>query len=225
MEQLVGMEGTNKMSRLFLITLLSFILSGCSSSEQSSLAKPSQTPVVALTKTPTDEDSKSVHVVKDGGEFCENYLLKRDAKDRMEDSKVVKLKAFNTNDKNLSLDLKKWLEDMDEEKLVAYELQHDEKRVLLLRSFNRSATGLASNFQFWFIQYNNYSVGFRSLAREPKLVFWDKDGLLNYYYVKYSSEFVENKDWNNLTLDLLRYKISPDGQSQLVSEERNVKCE
>jgi hypothetical protein len=56
-------------------------------------------------------------------------------------------------------------------------------------------------------------------------VFWDKDGLLNYYSVVYSDEFISDKDWDNLTMDLKLYRINADGSKQLVSEEENVKCE
>jgi hypothetical protein len=185
-------------------------------------------------------------VVK-GGEFCEGYLLKKAARDKAEGIKVVKLKSkeprtdgmgvgaenspivklgvFKTDNQSLSESLGKWLGRMDVEHLSAFELRHKGKRALALRSVNPGRTGLATSFQSWHIRSDNHSVEFISLAENSKLIFWDEDGLLNYYSVYYSDEFVETKDWDNVTFDLLRYRVSPDGKPRLVSEEQNVKCE
>lgn len=224
------------MNHLSFIMLLSFILWGCSSREQKHLAKPNkrsavvatqnQTPIIAVTKTPDlDGDNHLVHRVRDGGAFCENYLLKKIAKEKADGSRIVKLKAFNPNEEALSPELKTWLERMDETKTAAYELKNDNKKVLLISSYSRKATGLSTSFQSWFIQLDNHSNEFFSFSSEPKLIFFDKDGLLNYYSVDYSDELIENRDWNNPIFDLARYRITPDGKSQLVSKEQNVKCE
>jgi hypothetical protein len=69
------------------------------------------------------------------------------------------------------------------------------------------------------------SLEFFSLAKTPRVIYWDREGLLNYYTVDYSSEFVMTKDWDNVTFDLEWYRISPKGKSELIRKERNVKCE
>ncbi len=88
-----------------------------------------------------------------------------------------------------------------------------------------STTGIASNFQNWHIRLDNHSVEFLSLSENPKLIFWDKNGLLDYYSITYGGKFLDNKDWDNLTLDLLRYRINFNGESQLLSEEQDVRRE
>jgi hypothetical protein len=108
--------------------------------------------------------------------------------------------------------------------LVTYELRHKEKKVLLLRANVAGATGIASNFANWFIRFDNLSINFRSLSEDPKLIFLDKNGLLNYYSVDYGDKFLEKRDWDNLTLDLFRYRINPNGESELLSEEYNLMC-
>lgn len=220
---------------LILITLSFFNLYGCSN-ETIELSKPSQTPVVVVmpSRTPvvaptktldSDGDNHQIRRVRDGGEFCENYLLKKIAKTRAEGSRIVKLKVFNADDETLSPELKKWLELMWEDRTNAYELRHGSKKALLVRSYSRHATGLSASFESWFIQLDNHSNEFFSFSEEPKLIFFDKDGLLNYYAVIYSDEFIENKDWDNLTVNLLLYRVNADGKSQLVSKKQNVKCE
>lgn len=219
--------------RLLLISFLLFILWGCSTGESARLVEPSRTPVaensmpasiVVNAQTPIVAENNEKTVVIKGGEICEEYLLKKIAKEKAEGSRMVKLKSFNIDDETLSSNIKKWLETKDEEKLTAFELSNKDKKALILGSWNMAATGIASNFQNWYIHSDTYQTKFLSLSEDPRLIFWDKNGMLNYYSVTYGSKFLENKDWENLTLNLLQYKISPDGESQLVSEERNVKC-
>ncbi len=208
--------------------LLVFILWGCFRGEDARSVLRNQTPDVVKNGTSPDviENEQTIHLIKGGGEFCEDYLLKKVGKERAEGSRIVKLKAFNANDETLSSELKEWLQtSIHMEMLVTFKLQRKERNVLILRANVAGATGIASSFNNWYLQLDNQSIKFLSLSENPELIFWDKDGLLNYYSVKYTSEFIVNKDWDNVTFDLLRYSISPDGESQLVREERNVKCE
>ena len=230
------MENRDKVFRLMSIILSFFILCGCSAGELTRSGEQSQTPAAVGNGTPTPAvviNGKSTNIAVNaqrpvlikGGEICEGYLLQKIAEEKAGGSRMVKLKAFNTNDETLSPDLKKWLETRDEKNLVASELRYEEKKVLILGSANTNATGIASNFQNWFVRLDSQSIEFLSLSENPNLIFWDKDGLLNYYVVTYSTQFLDQKDWDNLTLDLLRYSISPNGEPRLVSEERNVRCE
>jgi hypothetical protein len=169
-------------------------------------------------------DAQTPVVIK-GGKLCEKYLLKKVAKDEAEGSRVLRLSAFDRGDKKLPADVRKWLEDVNEETLGAHELRYGHERVLMLNAASRAATGLAVNFHYWYIKTDRVAVEFMSQSENPRLIFWDREGALNYYAVDFSSEFVERKDWGNVTLDLQRYRVSPDGEPQLVAEERNVKCE
>lgn len=229
------MENRNKVIRLMSIIISLFILWGCSRGELTRSVEQNQTPA-AVGNGATPEVFRNGNttniavnaqkpVLIKGGEICEDYLLQKITKEKAEGSRMVKLKAFNTDDETLSPDLKKWLETRDERELIASELLYGEKKVLILGSTNTKATGIASNFQNWFIRFDSRSIEFLSLSENPKLIFWDKDGLLNYYVVTYSSQFLDQKDWDNLTFDLLRYSISPNSEPRLVSEERNVKCQ
>jgi len=165
-------------------------------------------------------------VVIRGGEFCEGYLLKRVAKERAKGIRIVKLKNFNADDETLSPALKKWLQIMRKDELLTAEVRNKERKALILSSTGYGATGLATNLENWHIEIDNtHSIAFWSFSKNPKLVFWDKNGLLNYYSVVYSREWIENKDWENLTVDLERYQINPDGSVRLVSAQNYVKCE
>lgn len=159
-----------------------------------------------------------------GGPLCENYVLAKIAALKTRGSQLVKLKGFNTQNEIISPDLKKWLETADPEKLVSFELKSGEKKALILGSRNIRSTGLASNFESWVIEIDGHSIEFQSLSYDPRLIFWDKNGSLNYYVVDFSSEFIEERDFDHPSLDLKRFVINNDSKSQLVSEERNVKC-
>jgi hypothetical protein len=164
-------------------------------------------------------------VVIRGGKLCEKYLLNKVAKDKAAGSLVVTLQSFDRNDQSLGSDVKKWLVIANEETLATHELRYRDKRALLLNANHIHATGLAINFQYWFIKVGDHSTEFLSQSKNPNLIFWDRDGLLNYYCIDFSDDFVQKKDWGNVTLNLLRYRVSPDSESQLISKESNVKCE
>ena len=177
----------------------------------------------------TSKSSSSIHRIKNGGEFCEKYLLKKIAKEKSADSQLNRLKNFNPDDESFSPSAKKWLEYMRKDDLLATELKNNQMKALLLRSTSYGATGLATSLENWHVEIDNfYSGEFWSFSRSPKLVFWDKDGSLNYYSVIYSDDFLSatsDRDYNNLTFNIERYKINSDGKAQLVSEEQNLKCE
>lgn len=224
------------MKRLFLVILSFFILCSCSSIESPRPIEQSQTIAVFVNKTPLNiaansqtpvnvqTNEKPVIKIKGGGELCENNLLKKIAVEKAEGSQIIKLKAFNPDDETLSSELKKWFQEIHSEMLVPFELQLKEKKVLILRANIAGATGIAANFENWFIQSDTYSLNFRSLSENPELIFFDKTGLLNYYSIDYGEAFLKNRDWDNLSLNLLQYKINLDGKSELIGEERNVKC-
>jgi hypothetical protein len=177
----------------------------------------------------TSKNSSSIRRIKNGGEFCEKYLLRKIAKEKFADSQLNRLKNFNPEDKTLSPSVKKWLEYMRLDELLAAELKNNQQKALLLSSTSYGATGLATSLENWHIEIDNlYSGEFWSFSKNPKLVFWDKNGLLNYYSVIYSDDFLSatsDRDYNKLTFNIERYKINLDGKAQLISEEQNLKCE
>jgi len=165
-------------------------------------------------------------VVRKGGEFCEGYLLRKVAKEKGVAGRVIELKAFNADDGTLPDELKEWLQTgVHPDMLTAFRLRHRGKSVLLLRGNVAGATGLAGSFNNWYVQLGSRPVMFRSLAENPRLIFWDKGGLLNYYLVTYTGGFAVNRDWDNVAFDLQRYRVGPGGKLRLLIEERNVKCQ
>ena len=174
-------------------------------------------------------NKSSIRRIKGGGQFCENYLLKKIAKEESADSQLRIIKNLNPEDESLSPNVRKWLGFMWwEDNQLAAELKNNRQKALLLRSKDRAATGLSMSLENWYIEIDNfYSDGFWSFSRNPKLVFWDKEGFLNYYSVIYSDEFLSatsDRDYSNLTFNIERYKINADGKTVLVSEEHNLKC-
>jgi hypothetical protein len=97
-------------------------------------AQTSLTPFVVSKNTQVDdyENSRPIHFIKDGGENCEKYLLKKIAKEKSGSNQMIKLKNFDYNDKTLSSNVKKWLENMREDKLITFELGNNEQKALLL---------------------------------------------------------------------------------------------
>ena len=218
--------------RIILIFLFFITNMSCSAEVSTDSVKatstPRQTTSVAGTTQPTEtpastKESRPSQVIK-GGPLCENYLLAKIGLLKAPGTQLVKLKGFSAKNETLSPDLKKWLETTDSEKLVSFELKSDVKKALVLGSRNIEATGLASNLEYWAFEIDDHSIQFQSLSDDPRLLFWDKDGLLNYYVVDFSSEFIEERDFDHPSLDLRRFVVNNDGKSQLVSEERNVKC-
>lgn len=224
-------------TRVLSTVLLSFILWGCAGDEPARPAARDRAPALNVatnaraperapsTQAPADAQSNKTPTTIRGGEICESYLLKKISMERAGGGRAVKLEAIEGDGEHLSPGLKEWLETRDRRSLVAFELRHDGKQALVLGSQNTKATGIAANFQNWYVHLGSHHAEFLSLSEDPGLIFWDGNGLLNYYVITYGSKFLENRDWDNLTLDLLRYRVSPDGESQLVSEERNVRCE
>jgi len=177
---------------------------------------PSPSPV------PTRSQAKITSIK--GGPICQDYILQKVAKEKTSASKLARLRSFNTKDKTLSQDLVKWLETADDRKLAVFELRSGDKKALILSSRNVEATGLASNLEYWYVEIEGNSTVFQSLSKDPFLIFWGKDGLLNYWVIDYSDEFVNDKDWDNITLDLEHFVLDSDGNSQLMKEEKYVKC-
>lgn len=173
--------------------------------------------VSAITKEPIATGS--------GDWICEDYILKKIAKEKAKDSRVVKLKDFDPDKETLSPELREWFQPIRKESFEASELRHKEKRVLIFHSIVLGATNYAANFESWYINLESHPIEFRSLSINPEFIFWDKNGLLNYYTVKYGESFLENKDPENLTLDFSRYRVNSKGKSQLVSRKPNVKCQ
>lgn len=173
-----------------------------------------------------DNDDKPPIKIIGRGELCEeHYLLKKIAREKNKVSRIVELKTFKTEGETYSPELEKWFETIHRDELVTFELRHKQGKGLIFRANVAGATGIAANFNNWHIQDSKHSITFRSLSDNPNLIFIDEAGLLNYYSIDYGYTFLANiRDWNNLTLDLKRYRINDDGESQLVDEELNVKC-
>jgi len=235
MERGVGTGGRNNNMRKSLIISIILVSWGCStngpqaSSSQNHVKSVNESPRnsrAANQPVPTrnaDSDAERQIQAQDG--FCENYILGRINKEGSQAGRARKLDDSRIDEGTKSPELSKWLSKADPHLLSAYELTYNGARALLLHSKSVGATGLASSLEYWFLEVDSkYSVSFTSFSKNPNLVFWDHDGVLNYYSVLYSDDFVENKDWDNLTFNIQHYKVSPDVGTELVETERNVKC-
>lgn len=172
----------------------------------------------------TDGNNKPVIKIDRGGKLCESYLLRKIVKEKAEGSRIEKLKDFDTENDALASEIKEWLQPIRKGPLKAFELKNEKKKTLILSSIVMGATGKAANFEAWYVQTANRPVEFRSLSENPNLIFWDRNGSLNYYSVDYGSTSLDNgEDWK-YTLDLLRYRVGSGGESELVAEERNLQC-
>ena len=195
------------------------------------VAAQSPTPLTISNNTSADDADSNppIRYVKGGGKFCEKYILKRIAREKSSSSRLAKLKNFNPGDETLSPNVKEWLEYMHKDKLLAFELDNGKQKALLLSSTSYGATGLATSLENWHIEIDSFNSNeFWSFSQNPRLVFWDKHGLLNYFSVVYSDDFLSatsERDYNKLTVNIERYQISLDGKAQLISEERNLRCE
>jgi len=223
----LGMKCRIVLIFLFLITTMS-----CSAEVSTDSVKvsptPRQTAPVATTSQPVEtpasrNENRPSRVIK-GGPLCENYLLAKIGSLKDPDTQLLKLKGFSVKKEALSPDLKKWLKTANAEKLVSFELKSDVKKVLVLGSRNIEATGLASNLEYWAVEVDDHLIEFQSLSDNPRLIFWDKNGFLNYFVVDFSSEFIEQRDFDHPSLDLRMFIMNDEGKPQLQNEERNVKC-
>lgn len=239
-------------SRLIIISLLFLILSGCFKGNAGGYIETDYDQVSSTNATANIQkiQTSSFEVRKKPigkyDEPCQEYILRKIAAEKAKKSQTVELDIFDSNgefdtldirfkkatdlavlnskSKTLSPKFENWLEGVQLDRLVIFEVRLKEKKVLAFRSIISGATGISVNYSQWFIQFDNYSIIFESLSENPSLVFWDKNDALNYYLVDYSDKLPENKNGTNIALYLLRYKINPNGESQLVGEERNVKC-
>lgn len=219
---------------MILIVLYLMVCMGCLTSEPAQIDTGHNNSAVTATATPpankddsaqkTRTSSTNQPKIIKGGEFCEDYLLKKIDTEKDSTSVFSELK-FNPKDKSLSAGIKNWLDTADRDKLEANRLEGKGKNVLLLHSQNTAATGLAANLEYWIIQNGDKALEFQSFSKNPKLIWLDKDGAINYYSVVYSDEFIDNKDWDNLTFKIEKYKVNSIGESKLIETENNLKCE
>lgn len=236
--------------RVLTIILLCLVFCGCSAIEPDKLLKVSKTPPPVVKETPaevllpatpptppepdeTPENNETVPVqkspskiIKVNGKFCEEYLLKKIKSEITTHSKLVKRKTFSADDGSISSELKEWLEiGENHEQPKTYELKYKSKKALLLNGYIVGSTGIASNFREWFIEINKKSATFWSLSDNPRLIFWDKGGELNYYQIDFSEIQNHFDDKEILYLNFRRFKIDQNGKPQMVSEEKDVQCD
>lgn len=188
--------------------------------------KTSATKDVDSKNKPDETDfNPPIRYIKNGGKFCEKYILKKIEAEKSPNNSLIKLTKFNPQNENLSPNVKKWLGFMRLEDLEVTQLKNAEQEALLLRSTDLAATGLSTSLENWHIEIDNfYSEGFWSFSKNPKLIFWDKKGILNYYLVDYSDAFLSAASKrDNLSFNIEHYRIS-EGKTELIEEEINLSC-
>lgn len=176
-------------------------------------------------KTKDTDFNPPIRLIKNGGKYCEKYILRKIALKESDENKLIKLKNFNPHDESLSANIKKWLGFMRIEDLEVSKLKNNKQEVLLLSLTALAATGLSTSLENWHIEIDNfYSGSFWSFSKNPKLVFWDKKGMLNYYSVVYSDDFLSaTSKRENLTFNIEHYRVF-DGKTELIKKEINLSC-
>lgn len=223
----------------FLISLV-FLLEGCWSGDFRTIQEPAESasptplaspiekirakPIPTIPITEVDDRGHGVQVISRGGKFCEGYLIRKSSADRASDLSVSKLDKSSIDAEATKPPLSEWLHKVsDDTVLHAHNIRSNGKTATLMATPNR-ASGLAVNYRNWYLEVNGSSLSFSSLSDNPSLIFWDRDGTIKLYTVQFTKEFIIDKNWKNLRLDVLLYQWNGSGEYRLIAEERNLVC-
>src|SRR5690606_34164324 len=83
-----------------------------------------------------------------------------------------------------------WLEMVSREEIEAFSVVSGTRALNLLKSRNPRATGLATSFTPWVIDFGGSAVSFTSLLEEPTFVFWKNDRSITLYTAQFNGDFV-----------------------------------
>lgn len=223
-----------------LLILLVFLLEGCRSEGfrtthrtedsigptplPSTVEKVRPKPILNIPIAEVDDRDDGIQIIPHGGKFCEDYLIRKSSAARAADLSVSRLDKSSIDAKAFKLPLSDWLQNVsDNTVLQANEISSNGQTATLLATPNR-ASGLAVNYRNWYLEVNGSPLSFTSLSDNPSLIFWDHDGKLKLYTIQFTKEFIIDKNWKNLRLDILLYQWNGSGEYRLIDEERNLVC-
>lgn len=94
----------------------------------------------------------------------------------------------------------------------------------LLKSRKTGATGLAFSYIEWAFDFGDSAVSFVSHLEVPTFFYLKNDGSVRLYIVDFNGDFVIDKDWSNVRVNLITYDVSPSSAYEIFDIERNVAC-
>jgi len=116
-----------------------------------------------------------------------------------------------------------WSEETDADSIHVYVLQSNHRSFFILSSRVKQATGLASNITTWLVidVEKKLAYSLSSLSNNVDL-FYFQDSDLRVITFDYSDEFIENKDYDNMSFTVTHYLLI-EGEER-IAERTISKC-
>lgn len=181
--------------------------------------------LLALASTGSAQLSRKVYTdsVSPKHPPCDTLIAERLDLAKKIDSKPP-LRLYHPLDSNLiSPGLSKLLKDIRGE-LLAYRFKGARQTALLMHTTRIGDPVSEDSIQDWFVQVGQNVVRFKSIATNPNLLFWDKEGGLNYFTVLYSEVAMKNVSSNFVSLDFKRFRLLDGDTPVLIEEQKSVRC-
>ena len=132
---------------------------------------------------------------------------------------VMKIDTVQNNLLQSDSEFQKWIKQIESGELICFQIRNNGKHITAARSHYLSGAGLGSSYYSWFVKTQNHTITFRSLGHSPHLIFLDKNQNLNFMEIEYNEDWAIKKDWSEVKLNLIRKKLSQNGQIEVISEE------
>ena len=188
----------------------------------------SPTPKGSLSTIPIAElrgDEGEVQEKNGGGLFCADYIASKIKGDNNSELTITRENISVVLDEGMTSRIATWLEMVSWEEIEVFSVASETRELNLLKSRNPRATGLATSLTPWVLDFGDSAVSFTSLLKEPTFIFWKNDRSLTLYTVQFNGDFVIDKDWENMRVDIISYEVSALGKYRVLNVERNVACE
>jgi hypothetical protein len=157
-------------------------------------------------------------------ESCDTIVAERLDRVRKINRATPKRILFPLNQKLKSRAVSEFLNDVEVGELFAYGVKGPKETALIISTTRVGKPLSEDSIQDWFIQVGESAVRFRSIATNPNLIFWDKEGRLNYITLSYSDGVAIDASPNIVSLDFRRMQLRASGVTELIEEEKNVRC-
>lgn len=156
-------------------------------------------------------------------ESCDALIAERLDRVRKIGSRTPKRLGAPFNQKLISPTLNTLLKDVSVGEVLIYRFKGPRQTALIMITTRVGRPLSADSIQDWFIQVGENAVRFKSIATNPNLIFWDKEGRLNYFTLLYSDVVAKDGSSNLASLDLRRLRLL-DGITEVIEEEKKVRC-
>lgn len=135
-------------------------------------------------------------------------------------NRLIRFVRSRSIDADAPPDFEKWLDGIQLDQISVFEIRADGRSALAFRSLLSGATGMSVRYLQWMVVSEKSVVGFESLSDNPRMIFWDKEGRINY------NAIVESEPKANAggPWDAVWYRLSPSGKVEVVQADRRVDC-